>query len=152
MPVKLGTILAAAALAAVAAPSFVAPAFAQGAPPAAAPAPAPQPGVAVRVRGTINSFANNVLNFTTREGETIDITLAPDFRVSAAVPLTLRKTALRSAGSRRFEAPDFVPLSYVGWPDFRTEHAPRPFSDSVHDTHRLSSASYSSAQAFRNAA
>jgi hypothetical protein len=89
MPVKLGTILAAAALAAVAAPSFVAPAFAQGAPPAAAPAPAPQPGVAVRVRGTINSFANNVLNFTTREGETIDITLAPDFRVSAAVPLTL---------------------------------------------------------------
>jgi len=90
MSSRFATALAAVSIAVAAFASFAAPAFAQGNPPAAAPAPAAQPpGEAVRVRGTINSFAGNVLNFTTREGETIDINLAPDFTVSAAIPLTL---------------------------------------------------------------
>lgn len=84
---RITALIAAAGLAVVGLASFAAPVLAQGNAPAAAPTP--PPGVAVRVRGTINSFANNVLNFTTREGETINITLAADFRVTAAVPLTL---------------------------------------------------------------
>ncbi len=59
------------------------------APAAPAATPAPPPGVAVRVRGTINSLEGNVLGFTTREGETISIVLAENFTVTAAVPLTL---------------------------------------------------------------
>jgi hypothetical protein len=83
--------LAAASIAAASFMLTTAPSLAQANPPAAAPAPAPapQPGTAVRVRGTINSFAGNVLNVTTREGETINVNLAPDYRVNAAIPLTL---------------------------------------------------------------
>lgn len=88
MSFRFAAAVAAASIAFAAFASLAAPAFAQGNPPAATP-PAPPPGVAVRVRGTINSLTGNVLNFTTREGETININLAPEFTVSAAVPLTL---------------------------------------------------------------
>jgi hypothetical protein len=85
---RFATALAAVSIAVAALTSFAAPSFAQGNPPAAAP-PAQPPGTAVRVRGTINSLTGNVLNFTTREGETININLAPDYTVNAAIPLTL---------------------------------------------------------------
>ncbi len=86
---RITAFVAAAGLAVATFASFTAPGLAQGTPPVATPAPAPQPGVAARVRGTINSLTGNVLNVTTREGETINITLAAEYRVNAAVPLTL---------------------------------------------------------------
>ncbi len=79
---KLASLMAAAVLAAV---SSV-PAIAQApTPPAAAAAPTPPPGVAVRVRGTVEALNGNVLTFKTREGETININMAENFTVNAAI-------------------------------------------------------------------
>lgn len=91
MQSKLIQMLSAAVIAVAGLVSLNAPAFAQGAP-AATPAPQPE-GVAARVRGTINGLNGNVLNVTTREGETIDINLGADFSVNAAIPMTLADVA-----------------------------------------------------------
>ena len=74
MKSRLAALVAAALVAVAGLASLNAPAFSQGAP---AATPPPQPGVAARIRGTINSLNGNVLNVTTREGETIVLERPP---------------------------------------------------------------------------